>query len=257
MFSITDQLPRIAACGLLALLAAAASSCGDSDNPDAASASCGAFDDLTSYRYTIAVKMELPAFQEHPNNDPGLAAYAANLSALFSNFQVDGAYVAPDRRQAVLAFQDARVELRQIGDQRWEHLGESWEPLDAGAPDIGDLAPKTVCTDIVEALTPGLSPAASEDEVVNGISSRRYWIEGANIDRLDDLLGLSDGAQMPDQFQVNVWFATDGDWPVRLTLHSQTSDQVGATGTADVTMELRDVNASDIAVDEPQVNAGG
>jgi len=238
---------------LLGALLLAAAACGESGEDGSVSPSCDAFDGFDSYRYSISVKMQLPSLQTSADATPGpaLGAFADSLAALLSDFKIDGAYVAPDRRQAVLDFQGDQVELREVGEQRWERFGETWEPLAADSPDIDDLSPELVCTDLVEAVAPSLAPAGAEAEDVNGVSAQRYSIDRTNVDRIGDILGVGDGTELPEQFAVDVWFASDGDWPVRLEVRSQTADPAGAVGAVEFVMELRDVNDSAITIDDP------
>ena len=232
------------------------SACGDSEGDNGVSAQCGAFDEFSSYRYSIAVKMQLPSVRaESGESSEEFNSYADSLAALLSDFKIDGAYVAPDRKQATLDFQGDRVELRQVGEQRWERLGQDWKSLSADSPGIDELSPHVVCTELVQALTPSLTDTGTEEDV-NGVTAERYWIEAADVHRLAELLGLEEGAEIPDQFSVSVWLASDGEWPARLEILSQTKDDAGASGTVDFVMELRDVNDSAITIEEP-VPAGG
>jgi hypothetical protein len=231
------------------------SACGDGEGEGSVSAQCDAFDEFSSYRYSIAVKMQLPSIRAESGEGDQFNTYADSLAALLSDFKIDGAYVAPDRQQATLDFQGDQVELRQVGEQRWERLGQDWQPLSAESPGIDDLSPQVVCTELVQTLTPSLTNTGTEEDV-NGVTAERYWIEAANVHRLAELLGLEEGTEMPDQFSVSVWFASDGEWPARLEILSRTKDDAGASGTVEFVMELRNVNDSAITIEEP-VPAGG
>lgn len=237
-------------------IAVALAACGDPNEDPSPSVSCGAFDGFTSYRYSISVKMQLPASQPGAPT-PAVGAYADSLAALLSNFNIDGAYVAPDRRQALLDFQGAQVELREVEGQRWERLGEGWAPLGEGAPTIDDLSPQQVCTDLVMALAPGMASTGNEDVDVNGVAAQHYASDEANVASLRELLGLADDTDLPEQFAVEAWFASDGDWPVRLSMKSQAKDSAGSPAAVEFLMELRDVNDDGISIDSPAPAAGG
>src|SRR5205085_3334836 len=94
-------LKKIALLALPLLALAAAYACGSSgDNASGArgnsvDASCSSIDKLDSYRYSINVNLQSPAFSSSPSASPGapLSAFARTLNALLSDFQVHGAHV--------------------------------------------------------------------------------------------------------------------------------------------------------------------
>jgi hypothetical protein len=233
---------------------------GAGSDEESVSASCGSFDDLDSYRYSISVKMNLPGLQSSgsgPTPGPALSAYATSLAALLSDFQIDGAYVAPDRRQAVLNFRGDQVEVRGVGEQQWERFGETWRALGSEAPAVQDLSPEVVCSDLVAGLAPGLVRSTSAEEEVNGVLAQRHTIDETNVDQLGTLLGLETGAELPSQFRVDVWLASDGNWPVRLDIRSQTADAQLGAGAVQFVMELRDVDNPGILIETPPGVSGG
>ena len=242
--------------GVTGALVVALAACGDSEEDSGVSASCEAFDGFTSYRYSISVRMQLPGLQPGAPA-PALGTYANSLAALLSDFEIDGAYVAPGRRQALLDFQGAQVELREVDGQGWERFGESWAPQAAAAPAIGDLSPQVVCTNLVETLAPSLSITSGEEVDVNGVASRHYSSDQASAASLGELLGVSDEAELPERFTVEAWFASDGDWPVRLTMKSQAKDLAGSLATVEFAMEVRDLNDAAITIDDPTAASGG
>jgi hypothetical protein len=241
-----------------ALLLAMATACGgDSEESRGVAVSCDAMDDLESFRYDIAVKLQLPGLQTAGDTPaPAFGTYSNTLAALLSDFRIEGAYVAPDRLQAILEFQGDEVELREIGDDRWERLGESWGELDAESPDIQDLTPRVVCDELVRKLGPSLNEGSAQADSVNGIVAQRYTLGRTDLTALGNLLGLSAGADLPDEFQVNVWFADDGGWPLKLEVSSSATDPRGQSGSVQLTMELRDVNDSGISIEPPFASGG-
>jgi hypothetical protein len=258
MFSITDQRRRTGALVAFAIMTVAGLACGGSKEDSTVSAACGAFAELDSYRYAISVKMQLPGLGTDPAGQaPALGGFADSLSAILSDFKIDGAYVAPDRRQAVIDFGGDQMELRVVGGKRWERFGSGWGTLGADTPSIGNLAPDVVCTELVADLAPGLSRVAAEEEDINGVPVHHFAVDETNIEWLPALLGLEDGKQLPQQFSVEAWFASDGDWPVRLDVCSQANDSQGATGTVEFGMVMRDVNDSGIKIEAPGAPAGG
>jgi hypothetical protein len=255
MFTGSDPI-RALLLGGLAALAAAAIACGDSNDDAGVSAQCEAFDGFASYRYSISVKMQLPPLQPGAP-EPALGTYADSLAALLSDFQIEGAYVAPDRRQALLDFQGAQVELREVAGQRWERLGAEWAPLAEGAPTVDDLSPKVVCTDLVQALAPSMGRASADAVDINGVPTDHYSSEQADAANLAELLGVADESGLPEEFVAEAWFANDGSWPVRLVMKSQTTDPSGASAAVEFVMELRDVNDASIKIESPAPAAGG
>ena len=242
--------------GVAAALAIVLAACGDSEEDASVSASCEAIDEFASYRYSISVKMHLPGLQPGAPA-PALGTYADSLAALLSDFKIEGAFVAPNRRQALLDFQGAQVELREVAGQRWERMGENWAPLAEGAPTIDDLSPQQVCTDLVQALAPGMVPTGGADVDVYGVETKHYTSDQANVAGLRDLLGLTEQTELPEQFVAEAWFASDGKWPARLTLKSQATDSTGSPATVEFVMEIRDVNDSAISIDSPAPAGGG
>jgi len=235
------------------LIAFAAACVGGSNDGRGVAVSCDAIEDLQSFRYAITVKLQLPGLQSSSGatTAPALGAFANTLAALLSDFSIDGAYVAPDRRQAILEFQGDEVELREIGDKRWERLGDTWGELEPGSPEIEDLTPSVVCEEVVLDLASSLDRSSAQKEAVNGVSASRYSLSEADLAELGELLGGVAGADLPDDFQVDIWFADEGEWPLKLDVRSQTTDQQGLPGSVQLTMELRDINDGGISIEPP------
>ncbi|MFQ6020166.1 MAG: hypothetical protein ACE5KW_05355, partial [Dehalococcoidia bacterium] len=105
----------IAATAALALLALAVACGGGSRAAEPAptpepklAVSCGAAGEITSYRYTLRFQLDGPVLSL--NGDAGqegvLEQFTEALVGLFSDTQIEGAFVAPDRSQAILRYQD-------------------------------------------------------------------------------------------------------------------------------------------------------
>lgn len=248
-------IPITGACLLTLVLASACAGDGDGPSPVAGvSASCDGIEKLDSYRYSIVVKLQAPAFQSTPGASPEapLGEFAEELTALLSDFEISGAHVAPDRTQAILQFKGDEVELRGIGDRRWERFGLTWEEQEATSPDIGFLTPVVVCSDIVLEIAGGLDASGGEAEVVNGIETERYSLDRADLSRLPELLGTATYTELPDEFQVDVWLASAGEWPVKLVISAEDTDEDGNPLSMKLHMEIRDVNDTGISIEAPE-----
>lgn len=237
-----------------------ASACGSADSPPprtTVAASCQGIDDLDSYRYSIVVRLQAPAFETRPGASPAapLGEFAETLTALLSDFEIRGAHVAPDRTQAILQFKEDEVEVRAIGDARWERFGTTWEQQATPAPDVGFLTPTIVCEDIVLEIADGLDRSQAQHERINGVDAARYTLDKADLSLLPQLLGTDASTELPDEFLVDVWLAKDGEWPVKLEITAEDTDEQGNPLSMRLFMELRDVNDRGISIDEPVVNA--
>jgi len=220
-----------------------------------AAASCAGINQLKSYRYSITVKLQSPAFgsagQASPR--PPLGAVADTIAALLSNLKIEGAYVAPDRTQAILKFQQDELELRDIGDRRWERLGTVWQAKSLTSSDIGFLTPPVVCQDIVEEIAPALARLDAREETVSGVASDHYTLGKADLTKLPQLLGTDPDTRLPDQFQVDIWLAKEERWPVRLNISAEDKDEQGNPTALALSMELRDINDPGISIETPPV----
>lgn len=228
--------------------------CGGGDG-SLVKASCEAIGGIKSYRYSIALKLQSPAFQEPPgdNVDDPLSGFAEALTQLFSDIQLEGAFVAPDRSQTIMRFQDEELELRAIGNQSWVRIGTTWQEQ-AEPPQEGTiLTPETVCEDLVENLAPSLQGAEAVEETINGIESRRYHLDEADLEGLPELLGTEAETELPTDFAVDVWLAEDGDWPVRLQVKAADEEDSGQPVSLELFMEFTDINDRSIEIEPPPV----
>lgn len=243
---------------LAASLLAACGGGGNGGSSERGVASCSGIKDLVSYRYNIAIKLQSPAFQQTEGATPAppLTAFAAQLTALLSDFSIDGSHVAPDRTQAILKFQQDRINIRAIGDKRWVWVGGVFQEQPA-SEQATLLTPEVVCSDIVVQISEALDDIDSDDEAVNGIEAKRYSLSQADLQSLPSLLGANGAADLPESFQVDIWLAKDGHWPVRLIVESRDAEQGQAIGSLSVSMEIRDINDPGINIEPPPSPAGG
>ncbi len=232
---------------------------GNEDAEGQATASCDSIREIQSYRYTINLKLQSPAFETSGSTGtpaPPLSAFADALEALFSDLKLDGAFRAPDRTQAVLRFQDEELELREVGDKSWIRVENIWREQDP-EEDATTLTPEVVCRDIVDEISPSLADADSERDSVNGVDADHYQLNETDLKRLPDLLGANAQADLPDKYQVDVWLARDGRFPVRLDIAAQDKDEQGNPIGLSLFMEFRDLNDPGITIEPPVMSATG
>jgi hypothetical protein len=228
-----------------------------------AAASCDSISQIQSYRYSINLKLDSPAFEQPaqgttPSGTPAppLSAFAGALEALFSDLKLEGAFRAPDRTQVVMRFKTEELELREVGDKSWIRVGATWQQQDpAQAGTI--LTPDVVCKDIVEEIAPSLAKVDAERETINNIDADHFRLDKADITRFPDLLGAGPETDLPDKFQVDVWLAREGRFPVRLDIGAEDTDAQGNPIGLSLFMEFRDLNDPGIAIDPPVVSPAG
>ena len=222
-------------------------------------ASCRGISEIQSYRYTISLELQSPAFQR-PNegiaSDP-LGTFAEALTALFADMRFEGAYVAPDRSQATLRFQDEEVEMRTIGDRSWVQVGSTWQEQ-RSSPEGGTLlTPQTVCEEILEELAPSLRGVKSQPETVNGVETEHYRLDEADLRKLPDILGIKADSTLPEHFLVELWLARNGRWPMRLQITASDTSEEGQPAKMKLFMEFRDINDQTIRIEPPPASSMG
>lgn len=217
--------------------------CGGGANPrEPLAVSCATIDALASYRYTINVKLNVARGTPSPTNpQPSANIFTDSLNALLSDFTIDGAYIAPDHTTAILRFQKDEVELRAIGNQSWERLDNTWRRRDEPVDDIFLLTPDIVCNDTVRGLAPSFAGVKPQKETLQGIETRRY-----HLDKADIVLPAGAPSTIPETYQVDLWLAKEGLWPVQL--------EISAAATAErFSMRFQDINDPGIRIDEPTI----
>ena len=256
-----EPLRAAFAVSLLILATAALTACGGGGGAGGqAAASCDSISEIQSYRYTINLKLDSPAFQPGASTaTPAapLSAFADALEALFSDLKLEGAFLAPDKTQAVLRFKDEELELREVGARSWIRVGSNWEEQDPAADEDTILTPDVVCRDIVHEIAPSLANSESERETINGIETDHYRLDKADIKRLPELLGAGPETELPDRFQVDVWLAREGRFPVRLDIGAEDTDEQGNPIGLSLYMEFRDLNDPGISIEPPVLSSGG
>ena len=224
-------------------------------NGDAAVISCDAIENIQSYRYSISLRLDAPAFEEPDDGTPNpLSEFADALTELFRDMEVEGAVVTGERSQAVLRFQEEELELRTIGDKSWIRVGATWQEQASPPGEDVILTPGAVCQDLVEDLVPSLSALTGEEDVVNGIETVHYRLDEADLKGLPELLGRSGEEGLPSEFGVDVWLESDQGWPVRLEIAASDLDEEGEPISLELFMEFRDIDDPAIEIEPPPVS---
>jgi hypothetical protein len=261
MVCAAKSLRPLLAASLLTLCAALGAGCAGFGgvHERVAAPSCDSIAEIQSYRYTINLKLDSPAFEAAASTAtpaPPVSAFADALEALFSDLKLDGAFLAPDRTQAVLRFKGGELELREVGGRSWMRVQGVWQELTASDEDT-ILTPEVVCRDIVDEIAPTLDDVEPERATVSNIETDLYQLDKADITRLPELLGAGTELDVPEKFQVDLWLAREGRFPVRLNIGAEDTDEQGHPIGLSLFMEFRDLNDPGISIEPPAVSSSG
>lgn len=217
-------------------------------------ASCDAIQNIDSYRYSISLSLQAEAFQQPEEASPNpLSEFAEALTGLFSDMRLEGSFVAPDRNQALLQFQDEELEVRTIGNESWIRVGATWQEQEPPGEDVIPSA-ASICEDQVERLVPCLDPASGEQELVNGIETIHYRLDKADLRGMPECLGRSGEEALPREFDVDIWLERNDGWPVRFEVISSDVDEEGKPISLELFMELSDIDDPTIEIEPPPVS---
>ncbi len=198
-----------------------------------------AFAELKSYRVNMRMVMEGDA-----TATPGAIA-----------LDLQGAYVAPDRSHVQVSAHLGELALEEesvtIGAQSWVKAGDNWVE---GEPQfqLKDLSPGSLLQELQPEQLRLLKPSK---ETVNGVDSLRYSIDQADVATLRSLGALfgqeGDLTNLPEEFNVGLWLAEDGGWPVRVTMTARGATDAGGEMNLDFSMDITDVNDPGVKVEPP------
>lgn len=227
----------------------------DSGEQARVEASCDAIEDIESYRYAIALKLESPAVEQEAQATPSpLSEFTEALTNLFRDMQLEGAFVAPNRSQTLLRFPGQELELRTIGGKSWIRFGATWQEQESPPGEGGVLTPAAVCSDLVKDLAPSLSAASGLVEEVNGIETVHYRLDKTDLQGLPSLLGSSGEEGLPNEFNVDVWLERGDGWPVRLEVATEDTGEAGRPLGLQFSMEFSEINDPNIEINPPPVS---
>lgn len=219
---------------------------------------CQVTRNISSYRYAINIQLDMAgaplasegigsAFSE---NSP-LGAFAPLLFGLLSDLEIEGAFVAPDRGQAILSAGGDEIEVRTIGRRSWVRFGDVWQEETAPSRAVL-LSPETVCREMVPALSRSLSGLDYRRQTVNGMASRHYHLDEGDVSQLGNSLNSTEAVSNQRQnFSLDIWLAEDSDWPLQVQLTASGKDEQGRPLAASLFLEFWDINSPDIEIELP------
>jgi len=218
-------------------------------------ASCDAIKEIKSYRYTISLKLKSPTLEQQSTATPDpLGQFSQALTELFSDMELDGAYVAPERSQAVLRFPGQELELRTVGEKSWVRFGATWQDQESPPGEDAILTPAAVCADLVKDLAPSLAAGSGQEETVNGIQTVHYRLDKADLKGLPALLGRSGEEGLPSEFGVDVWLERNEGWPVRLEIAAVDTGAGSEPTSLELSMQFSGINDPSIEINPPPVS---
>ena len=251
-------LTALAALAIWGCTSAGSNSADSGDSNDGRArvqASCDAIKQIQSYRYTISMKLQSPALDQKSTATPDpLSQFTEALTDLFKDMELDGAYVAPNRSQAVLRFPGQELELRTIGDKSWVRFGATWQDQESPPGEDAILTPAAVCADLVKDLAPSLAAGSGQEETVNGIQTVHYRLDKADLKGLPALLGRSGEEGLPSEFGVDVWLERNEGWPVRLEIAAVDTGAGSEPTSLELSMQFSGINDPSIEINPPPVS---
>jgi hypothetical protein len=155
-------------------------------------------------------------------------------------FRSEGAFVAPDRLQQSCDGEVFGLVVREyaivIGDQVWVRNSQMNGEFIEGTPQFcgPDLSPVGLTEDFDGDELIALDGTL---ETVNGIESVRYDLDESFLEKIASLTGtfgdpgdLDDLDYLPEDFAFDVWIwlARDGGWPVKAEFQVSGSQDGGA-----------------------------
>jgi len=204
-----------------------------------------AFAELESYRYSIKLSLEGAAGVE--------GGEALGLQGALA-FNVEGAFVAPDRNHVKVSGNLGGLELNEetiaVGSQSWVRSDGDWAEGEASFS-TSDFSPASFLEDFDASDISAVKPTK---ETVNGVRSLRYKISREDIETIGQLGALFGGdgglSDLPENFDISLWLAEDGKWPVRLVM-SASGVVEGNDMSFEMSMDVTDVNDKDIEIEPP------
>jgi len=211
--------------------------------------------DIKSFRFEMTMKANLPSTPEVETPESEDLFGLGTLSGLMGDMKMEGAVIVPDRSSMEMTIGGHEFgSFVQIGSQSWRKVAGLTDWIEQSASEESDLlfSPLDFCETAEEDLSSALSQLEGEKEKVNGIDAVHYHLDKADLTFLQDFLGSTeDLGKLPEEFNMDVWLAEDGGWPVRLSLEASGEDEQGQSLSFEISFEFKDFNDSSIKIQPP------
>jgi hypothetical protein len=268
------SIRRVLCLPLVAALAAIAIACGGDAKPanESASSAPGSgassntaqfvdlrastskLEELKSFRFDFAMKLDLGALPSSGSSNSGDALGEAMMAALFGSLgdiRAEGAYVAPNQVEGKVRFGGQEMGYVQIGEKAWVKQGANWQATSASS----DLAAgfSASPTELFEEFLPEqvLRGAKTSRESVNGVSTTKYSFDKKSLENVAKELG-EDTADFDDVTEMNfdIWLM-DGNVPVKVLMAIAGKGEGGQSMSMRLEMNVRDINSDSIRIRPP------
>ena len=239
--------------GLLWLACNGGSSDGPGGSQVGLAGSCQRLTELERFRYTVAYTLDSAKpdvlLDETALGDPPFAL-PPNFDAFLLKQVFDGSFEGPDRFLFEIETPSEEnqgvLRLLFVGDKAWADNGTGF--VESDLPNV--FTPSRVCELTLGGLD--LSGLPSSPETVNEVEARRLDVDGVQRDTATVLFGQqSDMGRLLTTYDIEVWLAEDGDWPVRMTAKSTGTYPSGRELTMEISLDIADVNSDDISIEPP------
>jgi hypothetical protein len=212
--------------------------------------------DIKSFRFLMTLKANLPStpVAGTPEPDEPLGDFLGALSGLMGDMKMEGAVIIPDRSSMDMTVGGHEFgSFVQIGSQSWMKVAGLTDWTEQPASEGSDFlfSPLDFCETTEEDLSSALSGLKGEKETVNGIETVHYSLDKADLTLIEDFLGGTEDLGLPDEFNMDVWLAEDGDWPVRMSFEASGEDDEGQPLSFEILVEFKDFNDSSIKIEPP------
>ncbi len=207
--------------------------------------SIASLEELKSFRFTIEMHIEMPDLEDE---------MLEGLAALFSDIDVTGMFVAPDKSQMKIALgvDGEEMEAIVVGDQTWLRFGEEWTESTEGAMDVELFSPVDLKSSIIDEGM--LAVAVTSKEKMNGVDTVHYAVTETSPEQLTELFGAElQGAEMVEEMTIDLWLTADGGYPTRIVAEMAGKDEDGRDMRVELEMNIIDLNDPDIDVEPPEM----
>ena len=212
--------------------------------------------DIKSFRFEMTMKANLPSTPEaaptEPTEEEPLGDFLGALSGLMGDMKMEGAVIAPDRSSMVMTIGGHEFgSFVQIGSQQWMKVAGLTDWTEEAASDESGFlfSPMDFCETAEEDLSSELSGLEGEEETVNGIETVHYHLDQADLTFFQEFLGGTE--DLPNEFNMDVWLAEDGEWPVRMSFEASGEDDEGQSLSFEIFIDFKDFNDSSIKIEPP------